>query len=71
MKKVALAIGAVALAGAPVVAQSLPTVAPVADESELEGGNGIVIAALGLGIAALVVLGLSDDDNRDELPVSS
>ena len=70
MKKVALAIGAVALAGAPVVAQSLPTVAPVADESELEGGNGIIVAALGIGIVALAVLGLSEDDNTDNLPVS-
>lgn len=68
MRKLALGLGAVALAGAPLAAQSLPVVAPVADGEELGGGGEtVIIAGLIAGIVALAVLAATDDD---DLPTS-
>lgn len=70
MKKIALFAGALALAGTPVLAQSLPAIAPVADESELEGSSGLLIAALAAGIIAIAVLAVTNDDDGENLPTS-
>ncbi|MEL7198927.1 MAG: hypothetical protein AAGL10_11495 [Pseudomonadota bacterium] len=63
MRKIALGIGGLALAGAPLLAQSLPVAAPVADGEELGGGGEtVIIAALIAGIAGIAVLAAADDD---------
>ncbi|MFL0355891.1 hypothetical protein ACI5KX_05370 [Erythrobacter sp. GH1-10] len=68
MKKIIFSLAAASLVSAPVVAQSLPASAPVEGESELEGGAGIVAAALIAGIVAIGVLAFTNDD--DDIPVS-
>lgn len=68
MKKAFLFASAVLLAGAPVVAQSVPATAPVEGEGLSAGGAGIVAAAFIAGIVAIAVVGASSDDNP---PVSA
>lgn len=69
MKKVALALGAIALVGAPVLAQSAPAVAPVEGESEIGGSAaGLYAAAFIAGIVAMAVLVATDDDDEAVSP---
>lgn len=68
MRKIVFGMGALALAGAPLTAQSLPVVAPVTDAEKLGGGGEtIIIASLIAGIVAIGVLAAADDD---DLPTS-
>lgn len=72
MKKVGLALAGVALATAPVTAQSMRTSAPSGDESEIGGGGaGIFAAAFLAGVAAIVVLAVVNDDDGDDDPISA
>lgn len=69
MKKIALVLGGLALAAAPVLAQEGPALAPVENGSELaEGAAGIYVAAMLAGIATMVVLVATDDDDRPTSP---
>lgn len=68
MKKAILFASAALLAAAPVVAQSVPVVAPVEGEQLSEGGAGIVAAALIAGIVAIAVVAASSGDDQ---PVSA
>jgi predicted nucleic acid-binding protein len=73
LKNLSIALGAVALASAPAIAQvaSAPSIAPlVGDESKAGDGKGII---LGLIAAAAIIGGiiLATDDNGVELPVSN
>lgn len=70
MKKVALGFGALALASAPVMAQSVRTAAPAGDESELGGGGaGIYAAGFIAAVVAIAVIAVVNDDDDDD-PVS-
>ncbi|WP_379549299.1 hypothetical protein [Qipengyuania sp. DGS5-3] len=72
MRKIGLALAGVALAAAPVTAQSIRTAAPTADESEIGGGGaGIFAAAFLAGVAAIAVLAIVNDDDGDDDPVSA
>jgi len=69
MKKAVMALAGLSLISAPVVAQSVPAIAPVSDESELGGGSaGIFAAAMIAGIVAMVVIVAADDDDEPASP---
>ncbi|ABC62521.1 hypothetical protein [Erythrobacter litoralis] len=69
IKNAFLSLGAVALAASPVVAQTLPTSAPIEGESEV-GGSGAGIA-IGFGLALLVAtFFISESMDNDDDPVS-
>lgn len=65
MKKLVLTAGALSLAAAPALAQSVPVVAPIADENSIggEGSAGVIAAALIAGIVAIAVIAFADDDD--------
>lgn len=67
LKKILAATAATGLVVTPVVAQSLPTTAPVEGE-ELggEGGATPVAIALIAGIAAIAAFAFFDDDDDDD-----
>ncbi|MEM6267342.1 MAG: hypothetical protein AAF494_13640 [Pseudomonadota bacterium] len=68
MKKSVLILGALALASAPLAAQSAPAIAPVEAGAELGGGaEAVIIVGLIAGIVAIGVLAATDDD---DLPAS-
>ncbi|WBY16127.1 hypothetical protein PF049_11055 [Erythrobacteraceae bacterium WH01K] len=73
-KSIGLSMAALGLAIAPVTAQATVAdrSAPVAESSELGGGDAtptLIILAIGaIGITLLAVLG--DDDDDDDIPVS-
>lgn len=68
MKKAFIFASAALLAAAPVMAQSVPMIAPAEGEGLSDTGAGIVAAAFIAGIVAIAVVGASSDDN---LPVSA
>ena len=53
----------------PASAPSLRAVAELQDENEL--AVGILVALVGVALAALVVVAVTDDDDDEELPVSA
>jgi len=67
----ALALSAtpVMAAASPASALSLRAGAELQDENEL--GGGILVALVGVALAALVVVAVTDDDDDEELPVSA
>lgn len=72
LKKVALGLGALALASAPAVAQMSmgPAVAPLnGDESELSKSSSIILGVLGAVVVVGAVIALTDDD-EPQLPIS-
>ena len=61
--KVALAASAVSLAVTPAAFAAERVSAPIEGESDIGGGNGLVIGALFTAIAVALVLTLSGDDD--------
>ncbi len=70
IRNLVMATAAVSLAASPAIAEAAfeRTFAPVSDESELEGENGILIA---IGAAAAVIAGIIIiADDGDDAPTS-
>ncbi|MGB3470886.1 MAG: hypothetical protein WBA51_08715 [Erythrobacter sp.] len=72
MTKIGIILGSLALISAPVLAQSVPSIAPTSDESALGGESGANVIAAGLiaGIIAIGVLAFTIGDDDDQ-PISA
>ena len=68
MKKVFLFASAALLAGAPVMAQAVPAIAPADGEGISDTGAGIIAAVFVAGIVTIAIVAASSDDNA---PVSA
>lgn len=76
LKKLIAGAAAVALSATPVMAAASPASAlslrsgiEMQDENEL--GGGILVALVGVALAALLVVAVTDDDDDEELPESA
>ncbi len=68
VKKVVMFAPAALIAAAPVMAQSVPAIAPVKGEGASEGSANLIAASLIAGIVAIAVLGATSGDNA---PISA
>ncbi|MBB3033425.1 hypothetical protein [Alteriqipengyuania lutimaris] len=72
MHKFALLATALVLASAPLAAESLArTAAPVEGDSELGGGPGVILGAIGLAAVVATVLLVTENDDDVDLPTSA
>lgn len=76
LKQVLAAASALALSATPVMAAANPASAlSIRSGAELQDENGLggswIAALVGIGVAALVVVAVTDDDDNEDLPVSA
>lgn len=76
VKGILAGVTALALSATPVMAAASPASAlSVRSAAELQDENGLggswIAALVGIGVAALVVLAVTDDDDNEDLPASA